>query len=82
MNAIGIVELNSVARGFAAADAMLKAASVGLHAAKPVCPGKYAILVYGGVAEVQASVHAGTDAGGEFVVDQLVIARDGMCGRR
>jgi microcompartment protein CcmL/EutN len=75
MNAIGIVELNSVARGFAAADAMLKAASVGLHAAKPVCPGKYAILVYGGVAEVQASVHAGTDAGGEFVVDQLVIAR-------
>lgn len=75
MNAIGIVELNSIARGFVAADAMLKAASVGLHASKPVCPGKYAVMVYGKVAEVQASVQAGTDAGGEFVVDHLVIAR-------
>ncbi len=55
-------------------DAMLKAANVQLHAAKPVCPGKYAILVYGGVADVQSSVEAGVEAGGQFVVDQLVIA--------
>ncbi|MEA4884131.1 MAG: BMC domain-containing protein [Clostridia bacterium] len=74
MNAIGIVELISIARGYAAADAMLKAASVELHAAKPVCPGKFAVLVYGSVAEVQSSVAAGVDAGGQFVVDQLVIA--------
>ena len=55
MNAIGVVELISIARGYAAADAMLKAANVQLHAAKPVCPGKYAILVYGGVADVQSA---------------------------
>jgi len=74
MNAIGVVELISIARGYAAADAMLKAANVQLHAAKPVCPGKYAILVYGGVADVHSSVEAGVEAGGQFVVDQLVIA--------
>ena len=74
MNAIGVVELISIARGYAAADAMLKAANVQLHAAKPICPGKYAILVYGGVADVQSSVEAGVSAGGQFVVDQLVIA--------
>ncbi len=74
MNAIGVVELISIARGYAAADAMLKAANVQLHAAKPVCPGKYAILVYGGVADVQSSVEAGVEAGGQFVVDELVIA--------
>ncbi len=74
MNAIGVVELISIARGYAAADAMLKAANVQLYAAKPVCPGKYAILVHGGVAEVQSSVEAGVEAGGQFVVDQLVIA--------
>ncbi len=75
MKAIGIVELNSIARGFVAADAMLKTAPVGLHAAKPVCPGKYVIMVHGSVAEVQAAVQAGVDAGAEFVVDHLVIAR-------
>ena len=39
METIGFLELNSIARGVAAADAMLKAAEVRLIAARPSCPG-------------------------------------------
>ncbi|MCR4425587.1 MAG: BMC domain-containing protein [Firmicutes bacterium] len=73
MNAVGIVELISIARGYVAADAMLKAAGVDLFAAKPICPGKFVALVHGTVAEVASSVAAGVDAGEQFVVDQVVI---------
>lgn len=75
MVTIGFLELNSIAKGVEAADAMLKAAEVCLLAAHPSCPGKYHILVSGEVAAVQASVEAGAAVGGAFVIDQLVIAR-------
>ena len=39
MTAIGVLELNSIARGFEAADDMVKTAAVDLLVAKPVCPG-------------------------------------------
>ena len=41
---VGFLELNSIAKGVEAADAILKAAQVELTFAKPVCPGKYSIL--------------------------------------
>ena len=44
MEAIGILESNSIAKGIEAADAVLKAADTALLYAKPVCPGKYTIL--------------------------------------
>lgn len=75
MATVGFLELNSIAKGVQAADAMLKAAEVRLLAARPSCPGKYNILVSGEVAAVQSSVEAGAAAGGAFVIDQLVIAR-------
>ena len=36
---IGFLELNSIAKGVEAADAMLKAAEVELISARPSCPG-------------------------------------------
>ena len=42
---IGFLELNSIAKGVEAADAMLKAAEVELISARPSCPGKYHVLV-------------------------------------
>ena len=63
MEAIGILESNSIAKGIEAADAVLKAADTALLYAKPVCPGKYTILFYGDVAE---SV---TETGGESLPD-------------
>ena len=55
MEAIGILESNSIAKGIEAADAILKAADTSLLFSKPVCPGKYTTLFYGDVAAVQAS---------------------------
>ncbi|MGQ9557373.1 MAG: BMC domain-containing protein [Desulfurispora sp.] len=73
MNAIGLVEFNSIARGIAAADIMVKTAAVELLAANPICPGKYMALVGGDVAAVSAAVKAGVAAGGQAVVDDFVL---------
>jgi microcompartment protein CcmL/EutN len=72
-NAIGLIELSSIAAGFAVTDAMLKAADVELLLARTICSGKYMVLVRGDVAAVEASVRAGTAAGDFSVIDSFVI---------
>lgn len=72
---IGFLELNSIARGIEAADAILKAAEVRLIFAKASCPGKYQILFTGEVAAVKASLEAGIAAGEAYIVDHCVIPR-------
>ena len=57
--AIGLIELNSVAKGIHSADEMIKAASVELIMARPVCPGRYLALIAGDVGSVQNSVDVG-----------------------
>lgn len=74
-DAIGFLELTSIAKGVEAADFMIKAAEVDLIAAKPSCPGKYIILVNGDVAAVSAAVEAGLEAAGRFAVEHTVIPR-------
>lgn len=73
MRAIGLVELTSIAKGLETADGMLKSANVELLEAKPICPGKYTVLVAGDVAAVQNSVDIGKEIGGEAVVDYFVL---------
>lgn len=75
MEAIGILESNSIAKGIEAADAVLKAADTTLLYAKPVCPGKYTILFYGDVAAVSASLDAGAVVVDAHLVDSVVIPR-------
>lgn len=75
MEAIGILESNSIAKGIEAADAVLKAADTTLLYAKPVCPGKYTILFYGDVAAVSASLDAGAAVADAHLVDSVVIPR-------
>ncbi len=70
---IGMVELNSIARGIESCDLMVKASDVTLIDSYPVCPGKYIILVSGDVAAVESSVSAGIDSAGASFVDKLVI---------
>ncbi len=72
-NAIGGVELSSMARGFDVTDTMLKAAPVRLLLARTVCPGKFIVLVTGEVADVQAAVDTGAGRGGASLVDRFVI---------
>lgn len=75
MEAIGILESSSIAKGIEAADAVLKAADTALLYAKPVCPGKYTILFYGDVAAVSASLDAGEAVLDSHLVDSVVIPR-------
>jgi microcompartment protein CcmL/EutN len=70
---IGLIELSSIAAGFEACDAMLKASDVELVLSRTICSGKYMVMVRGDVAAVEASVEAGSRAGDFSVVDTFVI---------
>jgi microcompartment protein CcmL/EutN len=72
---IGLIELNSIARGIETADFMLKAGDVSLVFAKAVCPGKFLILVHGDVGSVNAAMSTGLEAGGVNIVNSLTIPR-------
>ena len=72
-SAIGIVETSSIAKGFAIADSMLKAANVHMIVNRTICPGKYMVLVGGDVDAVGSSVDAGLAIGAHTVVDSFMI---------
>ena len=54
--AIGMVELNSIARGIETCDYMVKAAQVDLIRSSTVCPGKYMVLIAGDTGDVKAAM--------------------------
>ncbi|MGA2624109.1 MAG: BMC domain-containing protein [Bacteroidota bacterium] len=70
---IGLIELTSIAAGYQAADAMLKAAEVEIILSRTICSGKYMVLVGGDVAAVTSSVEAGCVAAQGSVIDTFVI---------
>ena len=72
-NSLGLIELTSIASGFQACDAMLKAANVDLVLSRSICSGKYMVMVRGDVAAVEAAVAAGTAASRFSVIDSFVI---------
>ncbi|WP_147820288.1 BMC domain-containing protein [Salidesulfovibrio onnuriiensis] len=73
LRTIGCVELNSVAQGMHVADEMIKAAEVKLVMARPICPGRYIVIITGDVGAVKSSVETGCYIGGDMVVDWFVI---------
>lgn len=70
---IGLIELSSIAAGFAVADTMLKAGSVRLLLSRSICSGKYMVLIGGETAAVQSAVSAGEEAANGCLIDSLVI---------
>ncbi len=52
-HAIGLVELNSIAKGIEASDILAKTADVTILVAKTICPGKYIVLIGGSVSNVK-----------------------------
>jgi len=75
ITSIGLVELTAIARGVEVADAMLKASDVTLSFAKPVCPGKFIILVHGDIGAVSESMEVGLGVGRDRVINHLTIPR-------
>jgi len=73
-NSIGIVELSSIAAGYATTDAMLKAADVEMLLARSICSGKYMVMVGGDIAGIQAAVKAGVEVSEGAVIDSAVVS--------
>src|SRR5579871_3910519 len=72
-NSLGLIELTSIAAGYLACDAMLKASDVELVLSRSICSGKYMIMVRGDVAAVEAAVSAGIRQGNFSIIDSFVI---------
>lgn len=86
--ALALLELDSIAAGIAAGDAMAKRAPIDVLRAGTVHPGKYLVLVGGSVADVSEALEAGREVGASAVLDavflpnvhpELVAAIGGEC---
>ena len=71
--ALGLLELQSIARGVTVADALVKRAAVQLHLNRPVSPGKHLVLCSGEVAEVEEAMQAGRVQAGSSLCDELLL---------
>ncbi len=74
INNIGILELSSLALGYQVEDALLKTAPVSILIARPVCSGKFLIVIAGSVSAVRASLDAATRAGGDSIIENRLIS--------
>jgi microcompartment protein CcmL/EutN len=71
--AIGLIELCSIARGLRVVDVLVKKSPVRVRRATTIHPGKYLIVVQGGVDEVKEAMAAGCSDAGETLIDQLIL---------
>lgn len=72
-NAIGIVELSSIAAGFAVTDAMLKAGNVEVLVARTICSGKYLSMIGGNVSDTKAALDAGVLRAEGTLIDSCLL---------
>ncbi len=75
IQAVGVIELKSIAKGIEAADAALKSAGVTLVSAHPACPGKFEIVLTGAIADVTAAADHVKERFGTALVDLSVMGR-------
>ena len=73
--AIGIIEIKSIAKGVDATDAALKSAGIRLISAHASCPGKYEIILTGAIADVTAAVEHVKSRFEEKLIDAAIIGR-------
>ena len=74
-NAIGMIELSSIAEGVNTADVMVKAANVTLIGSEKIGSGLVSIMVRGDVGAVKAAVEAGGAAAsrlGEVIATHVI----------
>jgi microcompartment protein CcmL/EutN len=71
--ALALVELDSIAAGIEAGDAMVKRAPIEVLRAGTIQPGRYLVLVAGAVADVEEAFDAGREVGGPCVVDAVFL---------
>lgn len=72
-NSVGILELRSISKGYETADEMAKKAAVEILTMRPICPGKFLIIVQGDEAAVEEAMNVGTTMGKGHAVDSFVL---------
>jgi microcompartment protein CcmL/EutN len=72
-NAIGIIELASIYKGFHVQDEVLKSANVEKLVARTICSGKYFMMVRGSVADVDTAINIAKEIGGFSLVNATTI---------
>jgi microcompartment protein CcmL/EutN len=71
--ALALLELDSIAAGIEAGDAMAKRAPIDLIRAGTVHPGKYLVLVGGAVGDVEEALEAGREVGASSILDVVLL---------
>lgn len=71
--ALGLIEVESIAKGLVVADTLVKRASVKLYVSEPMTPGKYVILFRGEVAEVEEAFLAAQARAAASAIDTLIL---------
>jgi microcompartment protein CcmL/EutN len=71
--ALAMIEFKSIARGVFATDIIAKKAPVNILTTNPVCPGKYLLIFAGEVADVEESLQAGIEAGGDLIINDFFL---------
>lgn len=72
--ALALIELDSIAIGIEAGDAMAKRSPIDVLYAGTVHPGKYLVLVGGAVADVEEALDTGRAVGGSAILDTVLLA--------
>lgn len=72
--ALGVLELEHIARGVRCADAIHKRTIIDLMASRPVSGGKHLIYLRGGIAEMEEAMDIGLEIAGDSIVDSLFLA--------
>lgn len=72
-NAIGIIELSSLFKGFEVQDAILKMTKIEKLLSRTICSGKYIILVRGEIGDVESCIEQAKETGGFAIVNALMI---------
>jgi microcompartment protein CcmL/EutN len=72
-NALGIIELSSIYKGYEVQDAVLKSANVEKLVARTICSGKFFIIVRGDVADVETAVDVAKEVGSFAIVNATTI---------
>ena len=72
-NAIGIIELSAISKGYEVEDAVLKFTNIEKLVARTICSGKYLILVRGEIGDVEACLKQARETGSFSVIQALII---------
>ena len=77
-DALGLLEISSIARGYRVVDALVKKSPVLLLEANVVEPGKFLVLFSGSVAEVEESFKEAMEVAGDACIDHLFLPFQGL----